>query len=206
MLLHLQQIAPSDQLIHGADAKLRHIFTELLSHKMHKVDHILRFAPKAFTKLRILSSDAHRTGVQITYTHHDTTHSYKRSCGKTKFLCAKHGRNGHIPASHKLSVGFQTNLRTQIVHDQCLVSLGKAKLPRKPRIMNGGSRSSPCTSVIAGNQNNLGSSFGNTCSDCTDAGFRDQFYGNPRIPIGIFKIINQLGQIFDGINIMVRRR
>jgi hypothetical protein len=36
--------------------------------------------------------------------------------------------------------------------------------------------------------------------------FGNQFNRNPGIGIGIFQVINQLGQILNGINIMVSRR
>ena len=48
--------------------------------------------------------------------------------------------------------------------------------------------------------------FGHARRDGADADFRHQLHADARVVIGVFKIVNQLRQIFDRINIVVRRR
>ena len=43
-------------------------------------------------------------------------------------------------------------------------------------------------------------------SDCTNTCFRYQFYGNSGIGICTFQVVNQLCQILNRVNIMMRRR
>ena len=47
------------------------------------------FACETLTKFRILCCNTYRTGIQITYTHHDTAHSYERSGCKSILLGTK---------------------------------------------------------------------------------------------------------------------
>ena len=46
---------------------------------------------------------------------------------------------------------------------------------------------------------------GNTRCDRAHTHLSHQFHADPRLRVGIFKIVDQLGQIFDGIDIVVRR-
>ena len=84
--------------------------------------------------------------------------------------------------------------------------LSKTQLPGKSCIVNGTFRSSTGSSVITGDQDNLSTSFCNTCSYRTNSSLRYQFYRNPCIFIRIFQVIDQLCQILNGVNIVMRRR
>ena len=72
--------------------------------------------------------------------------------------------------------------------------------------MDGASGRSSRSSVIAGDQDDLGARLGDACRNRSHALFTHQLYGNPRFVIGVFQVVNELGQILDGVNVMVRRR
>ena len=84
--------------------------------------------------------------------------------------------------------------------------LCKSKLPRKSCIVDGTSRCRSGTSVVSGDQNGLCSGFCNTGSDRTNTSLGNQFYGNICILVCIFQVIDQLCQVLDGIDIVMRRR
>ncbi|MNW66547.1 hypothetical protein D3C74_450270 [compost metagenome] len=86
------------------------------------------------------------------------------------------------------------------------MSLRETKLPRQTGMADGVQRGCPCTSVITADQNNIGTAFGYTGSDRSDTHLRHELNVNACAWIGILQIINQFCQIFDGINIMMRRR
>ena len=44
-----------------------------------------------------------------------------------------------------------------------------------------------------------------TCGDGADTNFRYQFHADTRSTIGVLQIVNQLRQILDGIDVMMRR-
>ena len=63
-----------------------------------------------------------------------------------------------------------------------------------------------CTSVISGDQNSLCTGLCNTGCNRTNTRLRNQLYGNIRIFIGVFQVIDQFCQILDRIDIMMWRR
>ena len=86
------------------------------------------------------------------------------------------------------------------------MGLSQSQLPWKSCVVDRAFRSRAGTSVISGDQDNLGTCFGNAGSYSSHSCLRNKFYGNTRIFIGIFQVIDQLGQILDRINIVMRRR
>ena len=86
------------------------------------------------------------------------------------------------------------------------MSLGKTKLPRKSRIVNGACRSCTGTSIITRDQDNLCTCFCYTSCYRTNTSFRYQFYRDTCLRVCIFQVVDQLCQILDGVNIMMRRR
>ena len=202
----LQQIGTANQFIHCADAQFCHIFSHFLSNKVHEIHYVFRFACKTFSQFRILGGNTHRAGIQIADTHHHTAHGNQRSSCETEFFCTQKGCNHHITACHQLAIGFNNDFITKIIHDQCLMGFCKTQLPGKSCIKYGTSGSCTGTAVKTGNQDNLCTCFGNTCCYRSDTGFGNQFYGNTGTSVGIFQIIDQLRQILNGINIVMRRR
>jgi len=59
---------------------------------------------------------------------------------------------------------------------------------------------------VAGNHHMVSLAFGNTCGHRTDTDFRHQLDADICMRRNIFQVVNQLRQIFDGINIVVWRR
>lgn len=72
--------------------------------------------------------------------------------------------------------------------------------------MNGAFRSRARTSVISGNQDNLGACLCNAGGYRAHAGLGNQFDRDVGVLIGIFQIVNQLRQVLNGVNIVVGRR
>lgn len=60
--------------------------------------------------------------------------------------------------------------------------------------------------IIAADQHDIGVSFGNTRGNRSDADFGHQLDADAGTAVGIFQIVDQLGKILDGVDIMVRRR
>ena len=206
ILLHPQQIRTAYQLIHSAHTETGHVFPQILGNEFHKVHDVFRLAAESFAELRILGRHAYRTGIQVADTHHHAAHGYQRSCGKTELLCAQHGRNRHILAGHQFSVCLDADAPSEAVLDQSLVRLRQSQLPGKACMVDGASGRRARSSIIAGNQDDLGSGLRYAGCYGSHTGLRYQLYGNPRVPVGILQIVDELGQILDGINIVVRRR
>ena len=130
IFLLIQQITSADQFIDCMNSQLCHIFPHFLRHKLHEVYNIFRLAFKAFPQFRILCCNTNRTSIQVADTHHYTSHGNQRSRCKTEFFCTQHSCNHNIPPGHHLSVCFNNNFRTQVIHDQSVVGFRKSQFPR----------------------------------------------------------------------------
>ena len=137
--------------------------------------------------------------------HEHAAEHDKLGRAETEFVCAQKGHGDDIASGLELSVGLERNPVTETVPDQCLPGLGKAYLRRDARIAYRGHRGSPCTSFSSGNDYQVGFGLGYTCGHCSDSTLCHEFHADACIGVDIAKIEDQLGQVLDGIDVMVRR-
>src|SRR5690606_36919397 len=86
-----------------------------------------------------------------------------------------------------------------------LLSFSQAQFPRRTGVLDGGQGRSTRTTVVAGNHNVIGLGFGNTGSHSAYTHFGHQLHRDIRLGVHVFQVVNQLGQIFDGVNVVVGR-
>ena len=132
-------------------------------------------------KHRILRGNAHRTGVQVALAHHDAAHGDQRRGREAEFLRAQQRRDHDVAAGLQLAVGLHVDASAQIVQQQHLLRLGEAKFPGKPGVLDGAERRCARAAGVAGDENNIGVSLGNACSDSAHANFRDQLDRDARL-------------------------
>ena len=89
---------------------------------------------------------------------------------------------------------------------QRLLGLGKTELQRQTGVPNGIASSGTRAAVVAADQNLVGSALGNTSGDGADAGLADQLDRHARAGVGVLKVKDQLCQVLDGVDVVVRRR
>ncbi len=97
---------------------------------------MLRFAAKLLAQLRILRRDADRTGVEVTLAHHDAAHGDQRRGAETDLLGAEQRGDDHVAAGLHLTVRLQDDTASKVVHDERLVRLGDAELPRQAGVLD----------------------------------------------------------------------
>ncbi len=155
---------------------------------------------------RILRGDAHRAGIQMAFAHHDAAHGDQRRGGETEFFRAQQRRDHYIAAGLQFAVGLHADAAAQIVHQQHLLRLGEAQFPRNARVLDGTERRSARAATVAADQHHVGMRFGNAGGNCAHADLGHQLHGDARLRIHVLQVVDQLRQIFDGINIVMRRR
>ncbi|MOA08525.1 hypothetical protein D3C78_1282990 [compost metagenome] len=202
----VQTIGTTDHFLQAAEAKLRHPFTQILGNKGHKVHDMLRIAGEVFAKLRILRCNTNRASIKLTYAHHDAAYSYKRRCREAVLLRSKQRCHCKVASGKHFTVRLNNDPVTQIVQHECLVRLCKSKLPWKPGVPDRALRRCACSAVITANQNNVCTTFSYTCRNRAYPCLRYKLHIDSGARVCIFQVKNQLSQILDGINIMMRRR
>ena len=180
-------------------------FAHFLRDKAHEVHHVGWIAREFRAEFWILSRDADRARVQVTDSHHDATETHQWRRGKPKFLCAQQRRNYNVAPRLKLAVGFQNDAAAKVVQDQSLVRFSQTKFPWNTCVFDASLRRGAGPAIITADEHHIGMRFGHPSRDGPDAHLRHELNANARMMIGIFEIVNQLGQILDRVNVMMRR-
>ena len=138
--------------------------------------------------------------------HHDTANGHQGCRGKAKLLCAEERCHNHIASGFELAIRLHRNAAAQVVQHQRLMRLRQAQFPRDARMLNPGLRRSAGASVMPADQNHIRMRLRHTGRNRPHAHLRHQLHANARMVIRVFQVMDQFSQVFDRINIMMRRR
>ena len=138
--------------------------------------------------------------------HHDAARGDQGTGRKPKFLRAQQGADDDIAAGLQLAIGLHDHTAAQAVEDQRLLRLGDAQLPGKAGIFNARQGRCAGAAAIAGDQDVVGLGLGDAGGDCAHAHFAYQLHADAGGGIGILQVVNELRQVLDRINVVVRRR
>src|ERR1700740_3536973 len=83
---------------------------------------------------------------------------------------------------------------------------GNTELPSAACMFDGAQRRSTGTAFVSADQDNICVRLGYPGSDSANARLRHQLNANLGPRIDLFEVANQLGQILNGVDVMVRRR
>ena len=73
-------------------------------------------------------------------------------------------------------------------------------------MLDGCERGRSRAAVVAGNQHHIAVSFGNAGRHSAHANLRNQLHMDASFGIGIFQVVDELSQVFNGIDVVMRRR
>ena len=203
--LDMEQVGAAHQLIDGTHAQLGHVLPQLLRHKGQVVDDILGLALEPLAQLGVLGADAHGAGVQVADTHHHAALAHQQGGAEAELLSAQHTADGNIAAGEQLGIALNADAAAQAVQDQGLVGLGDAQLPGQACILDGGAGGCTGAAVVTGDKDDLCAALGNTGGNGADTGLADQLYVDVGVAVGVLQVIDQLGQILDGVDVVVGR-
>src|ERR1019366_9219369 len=103
------------------------------------------------------------------------------------------------------SVRLHADTTAQVIEQQNLLCLGQAQLPRNSRVPDRAKGRGSRATAVAADQHHVGMGFRNSGRNRTYADFRDQLYRNARPRIYVLQVVNELRQILDRVDVMVRR-
>ena len=205
-LAHVEQIGAPDQLVELAHPHLRHQFAQLFGDEKEIVDHMLGLTGELAAQCRILGRHTHRTGIEVALAHHDAAFDDKRRGGKTELVSAEQSADQYIATGLHLPVGLHANATAQTVENQRLLGFGKPQFPRRAGVLDRRQRAGTRSAVVTGNHQMIGLGLGHASGYRADANFGNQLDADRGLRIGIFQVMDELRQIFDRVDVMVRRR
>jgi hypothetical protein len=103
-------------------------------------------------------------------------------------------------------VRLKTNAVSQAVEQERLLHFGQAELPRNARLLDRRQRGRAGAAGVARHDDQIGIGLRDAGRDGADAALRDELYRNRRGRIDICEIVNELLQILDRVDVVVRRR
>ena len=197
---------PADRLVEGAEAELGEVLAHLLGDELEEVHDVLGLARVALAQHRVLGRDADRAGVEVADPHHDAAGDHQRRGREAVLLGAEQRGDDDVAAGLELAVGLDDDPVAQPVEQQRLLGLGEAELPRAAGVLERGQRRRAGAAVVAGDQHDVGVRLGDTGRDRADADLGDQLHVHPRLRVGVLEVVDQLRQVLDRVDVVVRRR
>ena len=86
------------------------------------------------------------------------------------------------------------------------MGLGETQLPRETRMGGRGQWRSARTAVVTADQHHIGMRLGDTRCNRTDTDLGYQLHADPSLAVGVLEIVDQLSQILDRVDVVMRRR
>ena len=204
--LDIQPLHTPDHLAHRSEAELRHVLADFLGDEAEEVLDELRFAGEVLSELGILRRHADRTRVEMADAHHHAARHDERRGGEAEFLGAHQRRHDHVAARLQLTVDLHDDPVAQLVHPQHLLRLGEPELPRNAAMFDRRERRRARAAVVARDEHDVGMRLGDTRGDRADAGRGDQLHVDARLRVRILQVVDELREVLDRIDVVVRRR
>ena len=195
-----------DHLVHRPVAQLGHQLPRLLRDEEEELRHVLRLPGETLSQLRTLGRDADRTGIQMTYPHQDAAHRDQRRGREAELVGPEQRADHDVAPGLEAAVDLETDAPAQIVLDEGLLRLGESDLPRASGILDRRERRSAGAAIVACDQDAVGLALRDARRDRPDAGLGDQLDADVGTAIGVLEIVDQLGQILDRVDVVMRRR
>ena len=167
---------------------------------------MLRNAREALAQGFLLGGHPHWAIVGVTNPGHDAALGDHRHRTKAVFLGAQQGRNHHIPACFKAAIGPQQHPIAQAVLEQAAMDLGETQLPGAAGVFDRTERRGAGTAVVAGNLDHIGIGLGHASGDRADTNLGHQLHRHLGSGMDLVQVVDQLGQVLNGIDVVVGRR
>ena len=157
------------------------------------------------TQVLILCCDTGCAVVQVTDAQVLTTQRDHRAGTEAKAFGAKNGCLDHIKTGFQATVCLYPNFAAQVITTQRLMRFRQPKFPWRTGITNGRQRRSTSAAVVTGDGNQVSVSLGHARGDSANTRLGYQLDRHQRSRINLFQVKDQLRQIFDGIDVVMRR-
>ncbi len=167
---------------------------------------MLGLSPEARAQLGILGRDPDRARVQVAGAHHHAAGRDQRRRREAHLVRAEQRRDDDVAARLQLPVGLHPDARAEVVRDERLLRLGEPELPGHARVQDRGERRGAGAAVVARDQDVVGVRLRDARRDGADADLGDELDRDPRLRVRAAEVVDQLLQVLDRVDVVVRRR
>ncbi len=158
----VQQIGAADGLVEGVQAERGQVLADLLGDVLEEGLDELGLAVELGPQRRRLRRDADGTGVEVADPHHDAARDHQRCRGEAVLFCAEQRADDDVATGLQLPVDLHHDAVAQAVHEEGLLRLGQADLPRDAGVLQRRQGRGARAPVVARDQHDVGVRLGHT--------------------------------------------
>ena len=155
---------------------------------------------------RVLGGDPDRAGVEMADAHHHAARGDQRRGREGELVGAEQRTDHNVAPGLHLPVGQQRHAAAQPLPGEHLLRLGEPELPGHARVLDRGERRRAGATLVAGDDDVVGARLGDAGRHGADARLGHQLHADPRLGIHAAQVPDQLGEILDRVDVVVRRR
>ena len=178
-----------------------------LGDEAEEVDDELRLAGELLAQLRILRRDADRAGVEVADAHHDAARRRPAARWRSRTPRRRAARRSTTsrPVFSWPSTCTTMRSRRSFITSTCCVS-ARPSSHGTPACLMLVSGEAPVPPSWPRDQHDVGVRLGDAGGDRADADLGDQLHVDARARVGVLQVVDQLRQILDRVDVVVRRR
>lgn len=205
MIALFQAIVAADHFVDGVEAQAGHNFPQVLCDEAHEVDNVFRFAFEAFAQFSSCVQTPY--GQVLRWQTRSIWQPMARSGAvpKPKTSAPKRAAMATSrPVSSLPSTSRVTRSRRRLRSSVCWTS--DRPISQAGRHGAGWYAAKRRSRVIAADDDVVGFCFDDTGCNRADAGAGRQFDADRSLAVGVLEVEDKFGQVFDGVDIVMRRR
>ena len=202
-----EQPAPlSDDLADRRRAHGRELAPEILGEGFGEPLDLLGRARELRPEVLALGRDAGRAGVEVALASHVAAERHEHRRPERELLGAEERGDEQVAARPQAAVGAERDPIAEAVPEQRLVDLGEAQLPRRADVLDRGQRRCARPARVSRQLDVVRAGLDDARGDRPDAARRDELDADPGRRVDRPQVGDELGEILDRVDVVVRRR
>ena len=196
----------ADHLANRARPDRGQLAPEVLGEREREALDLLRRPGELGTQVLALAGDTGGTRVEVTLAGHVAADGDQHGRPERELLGADQRGNEEVPAGLQPAVGAQRDAVPHLVAQQDLVDLGEAELPWRADVLDRRQRRGTGPARVSGEMDVRRAGLGDARGDRADPAPSDQLDADPGAGVDRAQVGDQLRQVLDRIDVVVRWR
>ena len=200
-----EEVGAADDFLERGVAEAGEDLADFFGDMEEEVDEHLGLAEVFGAEVFALCGDADGAGVEVALAGHFAAEGDERGGAEAVAFSAEQGGGDDVAAGVEAAVGAEHDASAEAVDDEGFVGLLDAEFPRCAGVFDGGEGGSAGAAVCAGDVDDVCVGLGDAGGDGADAFAGDEFDADAGVGVGDFEVVDQLGEVFDGVDVVVGR-
>ena len=171
-----------------------------------EVDKIARRTGEARAKLFALGRNTNGAVVGVANTSHDAASGNHRNGTETVLVGTHESGLDDVKTGAAATVGAQDDALPKAVLNESSVRFDETHLQRTTAVLDGRQRRRAGTTIATRNLDDVGVRLGDAGRDRADARLGHELHGHLRVLVDHVQVIDELREILNGVDVVVRRR